>query len=158
MPLVGLWAIRLFLALLLVFSLLIEAYFVPVLGLEVIQANPEARDMFVPALLWSVLFIGCAQVALVVVWRLVSLIEQERIFSTSALSWVRALIATALVALGLVVLAFIVLTVKEYTPPLIMYGLIGTGLLLAAFALAVGAMRGLLRKSTRFQEELEEVI
>ena len=158
MPIAFRWAVRVLLVLLFLFSLLVEGYFVPRLGLDVVHVFPEAWDLFVPALVWSILFIGCGQAILVVVGRLVSLVARERIFSSAAVPWVRALIVVAVIALVLLVAAFVALSVREYTPPLAMYGLIGLFLLCLTFALVVWTMLGLLRRSTRFHDELEEVI
>lgn len=152
------WAVRVLLLVLFVFSIAVESYFLPRFGLGIVRNIPEAQDMFVPALAWSILFIGCGQAVLIVVWRLVSLVAQERIFSPGALPWVRALIVIAAVALALLVVAFITLNVREFTPPLIMYGLIGLFLLCTTFALIMWTMLGLLQRSTRFHDELEEVI
>ena len=104
MPIAFRWAVRVLLVLLFLFSLLVEGYFVPRLGLDVVHVFPEAWDLFVPALVWSILFIGCGQAILVVVWRLVSLVARERIFSSAAVPWVRALIVVAVIALVLLLL------------------------------------------------------
>lgn len=152
------WATRMLLALLILFSILIEAYFVPQLGLEVVAANPEAQPLFIPALIWSILLIGCGQAILVIVWRLVSLVMREQIFSRRAVRWVRAIIVITFVALALIVAMFVTLSVLTFTAPLAMYGLIGLALFCAAFALIMQTMVGLLRRSTQYREELDEVI
>lgn len=152
------WATRALLAVLILFSILIEAYFVPQFGLEVVAVNPEAQPLFLPALIWSILLIGCGQAILVIIWRLISLVVQEQIFSRRAVRWVHAIIVITLVALALLIAMFVTLSILTFTSPLIMYGLIGLALLCAAFALVVWTMVGLLRRSTQYRDELAEVI
>ncbi len=152
------WVVRALLALLILFTLFIEVYFVPQLGLEIIKVSPEAAPLFAPALIWAILVIGCGQAILLIVWRLVSLVAQERVFSASALSWVRAIIGISLSAVGLLVAAFVVLNIVAYTPPIAMYGLIGLVLFCVTFALIMRTMLGLLRRSTRLHDEMAEVI
>lgn len=158
MSIAAIWSIRVLLALLGLFSIAIESYFVPQYGQSILSTSPEAAPLFVPALIWSILLIGCGQAILVIVWRLVSLAGQDRVFSSAALPWVRAMIAIPVGALTLLITAFIVANVLEYTPPLFMYGLIGLSLFCIAFTLVMKTMLGLLRRAMQLHDEMNEVI
>ena len=146
------------LALLGLFSLLIESIFVPLIGQDIVRAFPETEPLFLPALIWSIVVIGCGQAILVIVWKLVSLVVQKRIFSVAALPWVRAIIAISVGALVLLIAAFVVANVLGYTPPAAMYGLIGLSLLCLTFALVMRTMLGLLRRAMQLHDEIAEVI
>lgn len=150
--------VRVLLALLGLFSLLIESVFVPLIGRSIVSTFPETEPLFVPALIWAILVIGCGQAILVVVWKLVSLVAQKRIFTVAALPWVRAIIGISVGALVLLIAAFVVANVLGYTPPALMYGLIGLSLLCLTFALVMKTMLGLLRRATQLHDEIAEVI
>ncbi len=158
MTVVVAWFVRVLLALLGLFSLLVESIFVPLIGQRIVSTFPETEPLFLPALIWSILVIGCGQAILMIVWKLVSLVAQKRVFSAAALPWVRAIIAISVGALALLIAAFVVANVLAYTPPLVMYGLIGLSLLCLTFALVMRTMLGLLRRATQLHDEMAEVI
>ena len=59
---------------------------------------PEVAYLVVPYSAAGILFIGCGQVALLVVWRLLSLVDDGVIFTFGALRWVDLITACAAVA------------------------------------------------------------
>ena len=61
---------------------------VPVYASEVGTRFPEVAYLVVPYSVAAILFIGCGQVALLVVWRLLSLVDGGVIFTRRALRWV----------------------------------------------------------------------
>ena len=140
------------------FSLVVELVFVPLIGQEIVSNFPEAEPFLLLALIWSVLAIGCGQGILVIVWKLVSLVVQERVFSAATLPWVRASIAISVGAIALFVVAFVAANILNFTPPSVMYGLIGLFLLGLTFALVMRAVLGLLRRTTQLYDEMAEVV
>ena len=59
---------------------------------------PEVAYLEVPYSVAAILFIGCVQVALLVVWRLLALVDGEVIFTRRAVRWVDVMAACAAVA------------------------------------------------------------
>src|SRR3972149_12032931 len=92
--------LRVALVVLLLGTVVVQAL-LPVLASEVGTTFPEVGYLVVPYSVAAILFIGCGQVALLVVWRLLSLVEGRVIFTPPALRWVDVLSACAAVATGL---------------------------------------------------------
>jgi hypothetical protein len=130
----------------------------PVLGSEEGRIYPDAAYLVVPYSLAGILVIACAQVALLAVWRLLSLVKGAVIFTRRALRWVDlitgcAALATALTAAVLIhLLAFVGAggPIFFYLSTIIVGGL--------AFVLLMVVMRGLLEAAIADRAELDEVI
>lgn len=150
--------VKVALVLLFGFTLVVEAVFVPLALGQAAQAFPEVTPVVVPAAIWAVLTIGCAQAILVSVWRLTTLASGDGIFTGAAFGWVRAMIGFACAATALLAAAWFFLAARGWTPPLVMYGLVGAGLVAAAFALVVAVMLGLLRRATMLASEMAQVV
>jgi hypothetical protein len=120
---------------------------------------PEVEYLVVPYSVAAILFIGCGQVALLVVWRLLSLVDSGVIFTRRALRWVDVIIACAAVAT--VLSAGVMIHMLGFVPggggPMIWYlaACIAGGL---AFVLLMVVMRGLLESAIADRTELDEVI
>ncbi len=116
---------------------------VPVVAAGVGARFPEVGHLVVPYSLAAILFIGCGQVALLAVWRLLSMIGSNLIFTRSAVRWVDAILACAAVAtlLTVVVLIHTYRTVPGGGGPMVYYL---AGCVLAGLAIGVLAvvMRG----------------
>ena len=132
---------------------------VPVYASEVGTRFPEVAYLVVPYSVAGILFIACVQVALLVVWRLLSMVDGGVIFTHGALRWVDvitacAVVATVLCAGPLIHLLFIV----GLGGPSVALGLpasLAGGL---AFVLLMVVMRGLLELAIADRTELDEVI
>ena len=74
---------------------------VPVYASQSATTFPEVADLVVPYSVAAILFIGCGQVALLAVWRLLSLVDGGVIFTGRALRWVNVITACAAVATAL---------------------------------------------------------
>ena len=132
---------------------------VPVAASQFGTANPEVAYLVVPYSVAAILFIACVQVALFVVWRLLSLVDGGVIFTRRALRWVDAIIACAIVAtvLSVGVLVHMLGFVPGGGGPMIYYMVVCvTGGL--AFVLLMVVMRGLLESAIADRSELDEVI
>jgi hypothetical protein len=119
---------------------------------------PELAYLVVPYSVAYILAIACAQVALLVVWRLLSMVNGGVIFTSRALRWVDVIAACAAVA-----------TVLSAGPMIHLLFFIGVGgpliLWLAAcvagglaFVLLMVVMRGLLESAIADRAELDAVI
>jgi len=132
---------------------------VPVFVFEEGTIFPELAGLVVPYSMAGILGIACVQVALIVVWRLLSLVNGGVIFSRRALRWVDVITACAAVAtvLGAGVMVHLLLFVGVGGPGVIL----GLAAWLAgglAVVLVMVVMRGLLESAIADRTELDEVI
>jgi hypothetical protein len=132
---------------------------VPAIASGVGWTFPEVAYLVVPYSVAAILFIGCGQVALLVVWRLLSLVDGGVIFTRRALRWVDVI--TACAAVATVLSAGVLIHMLGFVPggggPMIYYlaACIAGGL---AFMLLMVVMRGLLESAIADRTELDEVI
>src|SRR5664280_1738362 len=131
----------------------------PVFGSEEATIFPEAAYLVVPYSVAGILAIGCGQVALLVVWRLLSMVDGGVIFTRRALRWVDVI--TACAAVATVLSAGVLIHMLGFVPgggPMVYYYLaacVAGGL---AFALLMVVMRGLLVSAIADRTELDETI
>ena len=132
---------------------------VPVFASEEGRIFPEVAYLVVPYSVAGILFIGCGQVALLVVWRLLSMVNGGVIFTRRALRWVDVITASAAVAT--------VLCAAPMAHLLFFVGVGGPGIVLGLAACLAGGlgfvllmvfMRGLLESAIANRSELDEVI
>ena len=131
----------------------------PMLASQVGTTFPEVAYLVVPYSVAAILFIGCGQVALLAVWRLLSMVNGGVIFTRRALRWVDVL--TACGAVATVLSAGVLIHMLSFVPggggPMIYYlaACIAGGL---AFVLLMVVMRGLLESAIADRTELDEVV
>lgn len=130
---------------------------------------PEEAPGMLP-LRWALLLIGmamvlCVQVALVCVWRLLTMTRKDTVFSTAAFRWVDVVIGAAVVEAGLWALLAVLLAPGEAVPPGIVLIVTTVGAAAFGIGLVVLVMRMLLAKAvaldstaTTLRAELDEVI
>lgn len=104
-----------------------------------------------------VLGLGCAQLAILAVWRLVTLVRRNTVFSPAAFRWVDIVIGAIAGAAILVLPAGYVVAEVDDAPGLILLAAV-LSLLIAGVALIVYVQRMLLVQATDFSTELEAVI
>ncbi len=132
---------------------------VPVYASEVGMRSPEVAYLVVPYSVAGILFIGCIQVALLVVWRLLSLVDGGVIFTPRALRW--ADVITACAAVATVLSSGVLIHMLGFVPggggPMIYYlgACVAAGI---AFVLLTLVIRGLLVSAIADRTELDEVI
>ena len=150
--------LRVALVVLLLGTVLVQVL-LPVVASQEARIFPEVAYLVVPYSVAAILFIACVQVALLVVWRLLSLVDSGVIFTRRALRWVDVIIACAVVAtvLSAAVLVHMLRFVPGGGGPTIYFMLacIAGGL---AFVLLMIVMRGLLESAIADRTELDEVI
>jgi len=131
----------------------------PVFASETGRSFPEVEYLVIPYSVAAILFIGCGQVALLVVWRLLSMVDGGVIFTRRALRWVDVIIACAAVAtvLSAGVWIHMVAFVPGSGGPMFYYlaACVACGL---AFVLLMVVLRGLLESAIADRTELDEVI
>ena len=132
---------------------------VPVFASQTGTRFPEVAYLVVPYSVAAILFIGCGQVALLAVWRLVSLVDGGVIFTRRAVRWVDVI--TACAAVATVLSAGVLIHMLGFVPggggPMVYYlaACLAGGL---AFVLLMVVMRGLLVSAIADRTELDEVI
>ena len=131
---------------------------VPVVASEEARTFPEVEYLVVPYSVAGILAIACVQVALLVVWRLLSMVDGGVIFSRRALRWVDVITACAVVATVLCAGPLIHLLAVHGGGPGIVLGLAAALAGGLAFVLLMVVMRGLLESAIADRTELDEVI
>jgi hypothetical protein len=116
-----------------------------------------------PLLLFAELEALCLQVVIVCIWRLLTLVQRDRIFTTASLRWVDVIVWAFVVAwLLLAVMAGSIIAYTYFTPELRDPGtpalLVGITLIGAVLVLLIVVMRDLLRQATSLRADMDGVI
>ena len=152
-------SLRALLVVLLLGTVVAQLWFFPVLAGGLAHENPELAWLRWPLLVVVIVVIVLAQAVLIAIWRLLSLVERDRVFSPDAFGWVSVIIGSAAGGCVLVLGTDAYLTlVVEANPPALMLMLAAVGTGLGAFALLMAVMKGLLRQAAGMKHELSEVI
>lgn len=150
-------ATRATLALLLAGLLVVQVMIVPLLMAD-LAAEPEVAHLRWPIGVVGILGLATVEVALVCVWRLLTLTRRGTVFSAAAFRWVDVIIGAAVAAwLLAVVLAFVLAPGEAVAPGMVLLVVVG-GVAAAGVALLVLVLRALLRQAVALRSELAEVI
>ncbi|MGC5627728.1 DUF2975 domain-containing protein [Georgenia sp. Z1344] len=124
--------------------------------------DAEELHIRIPTQAVAVVVLLCVQVVVVCIWRLLTLVRRDRIFSSESRRWVDAIVVALAVAWVLVALlaAYVCVLVflgPERDPgvPMLLTGVV---VLSALPVLLMVVMRGLLRQAAGYRAELEGVI
>ncbi|MEU9863071.1 DUF2975 domain-containing protein [Streptomyces sp. NPDC047971] len=158
-------ALRAVLVLLLAGSVFVQTVMVPLLAIDMKGLDPDYAYLRTPILVIAVLGVVTAQVVLVCVWRLLTMVRRGTVFSHAAFRYVDV-ITGAFVAAALLVFALgTVLAPGEAVAPGVVLLLGGVALGILGVALIVLVLRTLLAQAvardveaTAMQAELDEVI
>lgn len=121
------------------------------------QQEPDLAYLRWPLTAFVALEILCVQVVLVCTWRLLSLVEHDRIFSEGAFVWVDLIVGALAVAWTLFAgfAAYVGFRADDPGGPLVLFALLLVG---GVVGLLVVVMRTLLRQATTLRTDLEGVI
>jgi Protein of unknown function (DUF2975) len=145
--------------------LFLQVMLFPLLGIDIAH---EAPDLVF--LRWAVVVIGIlgvvtVEVVLVCVWRLLTMVKRDTVFSPAAFRFVDVIIGSAVAATLLAVVLSFVLAPGEAVPPGMVMVVVIAGVGTAGIALLVLVLRVLLAKAvaldttaTTLRAELDEVI
>jgi hypothetical protein len=127
------------------------------------EDGPRAEPWRWPMLVFWELQALCLQVVIVCTWRLLTLVQRDRIFTPTSLRWVDVIVWSVVAAwLLLAVLAGSLIAYIYFTPELrdpgMPVALIGITLIGAVLVLLIVVMRDLLRQATTLRTEMEGVI
>lgn len=158
MPRATIVTLKSLIAVLLTLLLICQVVIVPAVAAQSAWRYHEIAYLQVPGIVIGVLFLVCVQIVLVCVWRLLSLVAEDAIFSESAfpdvdISLGAVIGATALVAVTLVTL----LTTGVMTPSIAMLCVLGI-VVGGGLSLLIVVLRGLLRKAWQLEQDLSEVV
>ncbi|MEE3853488.1 DUF2975 domain-containing protein [Gordonia sp. LSe1-13] len=119
--------------------------------------SPESAHLRWPATALAAFLILCVEVVLVCIWRLLTLVRGDRIFTRASLIWVDVIVWT--VAVGWVAFAgaFVYVGINADDPglPLLMFVCLT---FVAVFGLLMIVMRALLRQATDLRTDMDAVI
>jgi len=158
-------ALRVLLVLLFAGMLAIQGMILPLLGIDISEESPESATLG-----WAVVGIGIAgvltvEVALVCIWRLLTMVKRDTVFSPAAFRFVDVIIGSAVAATLLAMALSFVLAPGEAVPPGFVLVVVIAGVGTAGIALLVLVLRVLLVKAvtldstaTTLRAELDEVI
>lgn len=152
-------------------SVVVQAVFVPLLAIDMGELDPELAYIRVPFLVIAVLGVVAAQVTVVCVWKLVTMVRRGTVFSHAAFRYVDIIIGAVVAAAGLV-LAFAALMAStnrrvpgDAIAPGVVLIICGVSVAIFGVALVVLVLRMLLAQAVardaeanQMQAELDEVI
>jgi hypothetical protein len=158
-------ALRIVLAGLLAGSLFVQVWMVPLIANDMNVADPDVARVRTPFIVVIVLGILTIQVAMICVWRLLTMVRRGTVFSPAAFRYVDVMIGAA-VAAALIAFTFgLILAPGEAVPPGIVLLIGGVGAMAAGIALVILVMRMLLAQAVareteaqHLRAELDEVI
>ena len=149
--------LRILLALAFAALLLAQVAFLPALAGAMAADSPELAYLRWPTLVVAVLGLGCVQVVIVCTWQLLTLVEDDRIFSAASMAWVDAIVGALAAAWFLLLGTFVwsVVGVGLPGPPVVLLLML---VAVAVLGLLMVVMRALLRQATTLRTDMEAVI
>jgi DUF2975 family protein len=137
--------------------LLAQVVVLPLVLAHMAEQSPDLAHLRWPVLAASVAGLLCVQVVIVCTWRLLTLVEDDRIFSEDSLVWVDAIVGSVAAAwvllLGVFAYAVLGWGLSGLTAALLLLLVAG-----AVFGLLMVVMRALLRQATTLRTDMEAVI
>lgn len=122
------------------------------------EQSPDLAYLRWPLVTISVLELLCVQLVIVCTWRLLTMVDEDRIFTERSLVWVDAIlwaIAGAWVLLLAVSVYFVVAVADDPGLPVLLVVILLAG---AVLGLLMVVMRALLRQATRLRTDMDAVI
>lgn len=121
------------------------------------EEHPEDAELRWPLTVVAILVIACVQVVIVCTWRLLTMVADDRIFTTASMRWVDAIVVA--IGIGWLLMAGVLLGLAGYwddpgAPLLLTLLLLASG----ALGLLMLVMRELLRQATDLRTDLDAVI
>jgi hypothetical protein len=121
------------------------------------QEDPEHAYLRWPATAVTVFWVLCIQLVIVCTWKLLTLVQNDRIFSEASLMWVNAIVWAILAAWVVLVGVFLYIGFNADDPglPLLLFLMV---IGVTALGLLMVVMRALLRQATTLRTDMEAVI
>jgi hypothetical protein len=158
-------AVRAVLAVMLAGSVFVQAVMVPLMAIDLEEADPDVAHLQIPFTVIMVLGIVTVQVTVVCVWRLVTMVRRGTVFSDAAFRYVDVMIGAAAAAALLAFALAVVLAPGEGVAPGVVLLVCGGSVIAAGVGLIELVMRTLLAQAIsrdaeahELRAELDEVI
>jgi hypothetical protein len=121
------------------------------------KENPDEAFLRWPLTVITVTFVVCVQVVIVCTWRLLTMVQRDRIFTTASLIWVDLIIGAMGLAWLIMAGVLVAVGVNAEDPggPVLLF-LLTAGLSVAGLLMVV--MRTLLKQATALRMDMEAVI
>ncbi len=150
-------ALRVFLVALFGILVLFQTMSLPGQFAHMAEESPDLAHLRWPMTAVTVFWVLCVQVVIVATWKLLTLVEDDRIFSEASLAWVDAIVWAIGAAWTVLLGVFLYVGVNADDPglPLLLFLLL-TGV--AVLGLLMVVMRALLRQATTLRTDMEAVI
>ncbi|MEN9620685.1 MAG: hypothetical protein RL499_878 [Actinomycetota bacterium] len=143
---------------LLALLLLCQVAVVPAIAAEMATRIPPLAYLQWPGVVAAANFVLCLQVALVCVWRLLTLAGEGIIFNERAFRFVDVILGAIIVATVVVLGSLVIIAnAQAATPSIALLGVLGV-VVGSILALLVVVLRGLLRQATQLESDLAEVV
>lgn len=139
-------------------TLLVQVVMVPLLVVDLNEASAPTWNVVVPIVVIVVLGILCLQITMACVWRLLTMVRRDTVFSGASFRVVDTIIGAVTAAAILVFALGVVLAPGEAVAPGIVLLIGGLALLVAGCALVILVMRRLLVQAAAMRTELSEVV
>ncbi|TFD03616.1 MULTISPECIES: DUF2975 domain-containing protein [unclassified Cryobacterium] len=135
-----------------------QVFVIPAVAQQMVEKSPPLDYLQVPGIMVTVGFVLCVQVALVCVWRLLSLVRASIIFRENAFRYVNIILGLVTLATLLILGSFITLAVAGVASPSVIM-LCSLGIVVGSgLALMIVVMRGLLHQASQLERDLAEVV
>ncbi len=138
-------------------AVLAQVMMVPGTLADMADNNPERAHLRWPLLVVWEFWLVCAEVVIVCIWKLLTMVRHDRIFSERAFTWVDAIVVAIAAAWMVLLGVSVYYTVHATDPglPLFLAILLVAG---ALFGLLMVVMRALLRQATALRADLDGVV
>ena len=149
--------LRVFLVLLFGVLVMLQTFSIPGQFAYMAEVSPNDAPLRWPLTILGIYLVLCVEVVIVATWKLLTLVQKDRIFTSASLVWVDAIVwaiaAAWVVIVG--VFGFVLLNADDPGMPVVLL-LVTTGVTVLGLLMVV--MRALLRQATALRTDMEAVI
>lgn len=149
--------LRVFLGVLLAVLLLLQVMSFPGQFAHMAEQSPERASLQWPLTALAIFLVGCVQAVVIATWNLLTLVRDDRIFSSASRVWVNVILWAIVAATSVVVAVFLLVGFSADDPgaPLLLFSI---AVILSVASLLMVVMRALLRRATEQRSDLDGVI
>lgn len=151
-------ALKALIAVLLLLLLVAQTAMIPGVAAMTALQNPDLAYLRVPGIIGGVLFLALVQLVLLCIWKLLSLVRGDKIFSPRSFRYIDIIIGSMVAAAVLLAAALAVIhAARAVNPGILLLGVLGV-VVGSALALLVVVLRGLLQKAYQLEQDMSEVV
>ncbi|MBY6367046.1 DUF2975 domain-containing protein [Rhodococcoides corynebacterioides] len=149
--------LRLVLTVLFAVLVVLQVFSLPGQFAHLAEESPEDAGLRWPLTAVSIFWVLCIQVVVVATWKLLTLVQRNRIFTASSRRWVDVILGAIVAAWAVLVVVFLAVGFAATDPglPLLLFLMV---VVIAVAALLMVVMRALLRQATDLRTDLDAVI